>query len=415
MHRILVISRFLAPSSAVGGKRFSYLMREFEARGMDVRAVTTALDSQDTPDMTLPASGGVFRTLPHTRLLVGGAGFTARALNRLAKTLLAPLDTDPLWIGPATRLGRQLAAEAPRGVIIGTIPPLSAGTVAARIARSSGWPLILDYRDPWTAYPWDLHLRGWYSRALATRLEGRYIAASAARAFNTPEMRDWFQRYFPGAAAEWNFVIPNGLDVTETASSRVSATDPEIVHAGAIYGDRSLVPVLRALATSMAAHPRVQPLRVVVYGKVRDTDIARIRQEGLERLLVVRPRISHVELQAVLKRARALLIVSGRQMGYSIPYKTYDYLAARRPILALAPAGSAVQRFMREFAVGEHADPADEDAVQRALARVVLSEAAADTRALEAHRWSHLADEYVHVIDRVSRHAQTAGGRTHAE
>ncbi len=411
MHRILVISRFLAPSSAVGGKRFSYFTREFAKRGFDVHAVTAALSADDPPDMSLKAGGTVVRTPAHARLSIQGNGLAARAINRVAKAVLAPLDTDPLWIGPAVRIGRHLASQVQDGVVIGTMPPLSAGTVAACIAKSSAWPLILDYRDPWSAYPWPHKLRGIYSRGVATRLEQRYVAASAARVFNTPEMRDWFQQYFPRAPKEWNFVIPNGLDVSAADVADTGEEEQEIVHAGAIYGDRSLLPVVRALARTAALHPELPRIRLAVYGEVPENDMAAIRREKHDHFIEVRPRISRTDLESVLCRARALLVVSGGQMGYSIPYKIYDYLAARRPVLALAPAGTAVQRFMNEFAVGEHADPADEQAVQRALEGVLRKGATVDPRALEVHRWSSLADTYVEVIDKVMRVRPARKGR----
>src|SRR6185503_19385931 len=63
----------------------------------------------------------------------------------------------------------------------------------ARIARRLGWPLILDYLDPWSAHHWPRWRRGAVSAWFARRIEARLVRQSAARVLNTPAMRDSFE------------------------------------------------------------------------------------------------------------------------------------------------------------------------------------------------------------------------------
>ena len=70
---LLIVSYYFAPSPLMGAKRFSFLAREFTARGFDVHIITN--DVSETPrgreDHSLPLSGTVHRcaapfTVPRT-------------------------------------------------------------------------------------------------------------------------------------------------------------------------------------------------------------------------------------------------------------------------------------------------------------------------------------------------------------
>jgi glycosyltransferase involved in cell wall biosynthesis len=87
-------------------------------------------------------------------------------------------------------------------------------------------------------------------------------------------------------------------------------------------------------------------------------------------------------------------------MSYSIPYKLYDYMAAGRPILALAPPGSALERLFSESHIGAIADPADHRAIVRALRSQLDPESSgADPAVVQRHSWDRLAEDYVRVIE----------------
>ena len=408
---ILVVSRHFAPSAAVGAKRFSFLTREFEERGYETHVVTADVDPRDAVDSSLPRAGSVHRCRPTLRLPVEPTRLGARYVNRVAKTLLAPLDLDAFWIRPAARLGARVVSLAGIRVVIATAPPFSAALVGKRIAARCRCALVLDYRDPYSAYPRAHRLRHSTARAIAGRLERMCVDQSVARVFNTTEMRTQFERVFPHAPTEAHFVIPNGLpaaDLALAAAGDQPSILPTIVYAGAVYGDKSLRPVLRALRELASGEPRFEGVRLALYGEVPREELALIGQEGLRHLLDLRPRVSREALWPVLRSSAALLAIVGRQMGYSIPYKLYDYMAAGRPIIALGPPESALRRLFSEAHIGAIADPADHESIVHAL-RKQLDPAAPgpDRTVVLRHSWDRLAEDYAGVIEyaasRVSR------------
>lgn len=400
---VLIVSYHFAPSPAVGAKRFSYLAREFERLGYDVRVVAANLrDSQHgsaIPDLSLPEAKSVRRCAETKFLPVTGRGLRGRIENAFWRRALAPVGWEYFWTRPAVGAALTQAGSASHGVVIATVPPPACALAGTRIARQLGWPLILDYRDPWSAYPWPEWRKGRTNQWFAKKIEAQCVERSAARVLNTPAMQDWFERYFPKAARERNFVIPNGFDAADSEREPAQDGPLEVVHAGAVYTDRSLLPALRAIAALVALNPG-RNVKLVTYGTLPEVERGKIKAEGLEKYLDVRTRISRDELFERLQRAHALLVVSGDDMTYSVPYKTYDYLATGRPILAVASRGSALHRFMSDSGAGLCVTPDDAASMERALEKLLFEPVAVtDRRAVEGYQWANLALKYRTVIE----------------
>jgi glycosyltransferase involved in cell wall biosynthesis len=404
MRTLLIVSYHFSPSPAVGAKRFSFLAREFTRQGYDVHVIANALDDSPhgPPDASLPQAGRVHRVRAPLELPLRGRGFLSRKLNSFAHRLLAPLGVEYFWAGAAARKALDIARSLPPGVVIATSPPHAALIAGDRVARALGWPLIVDYRDPWSGYDWPAWRRSRLTNSLARRAEKPIVDASAARILNTPAMRAAFEEHFPNAATARNFVIPNGFDAVAPGTAPPSAGPINVVHAGEIFTGRSLVPVLLA-AQRLSARFRDRPIRVTTYGALPAPELARIREAGLISFVDVRPRIPFAELFAMLQTAHALLAVVGDHMLYSTPYKVYDYMAACRPILGLAPRDAALFGLLSESGAGVCVEPGDVDGIERALEKMVISPAGDVARArVERFQWSNLALQYRMAIETIA-------------
>jgi glycosyltransferase involved in cell wall biosynthesis len=397
---LLIVSYHFAPSPLVGAKRFSFLAREFARLGYDVHIVTNGIGESPhgREDRSLPVCGTVHRVSAPFELPLKGGGWLRRFANSLLRRILAPVGLDYFWAHAATRKALAVAGKLPRGIVIATSPPHAALIAGARVARRLKWPLILDYRDPWSAYDWPEWHRGWISQWFARRIEDSLVRESAARVLNTPSMRDWFEETFPQAPVAKNFVIPNGFDATPATHAPSPAGPIEIVHAGEIYGSRSLVPLLRSIARLGQRHPE-RSIHVTTYGALPAAEWQRIREAGLEKFIEERPRIPFSALFAELQGAHVLLAVVSDHMTYSVPYKIYDYMAAGRPILALAPRDAALYELLADSDAGHCVEPSDIDGIGQALERILFSAASPARTRLDRFRWSNLAQDYLSAID----------------
>jgi glycosyltransferase involved in cell wall biosynthesis len=400
---LLIVSYHFAPSPLVGAKRFSFLAREFERMGFDVHIITNDISesAHGREDSSLPITGTVHRCPAPFEVPLKGNGWLRRLGNALLRRLLAPVGMDYFWARAATRKALEVARRLPRGVVIATSPPHAALMAGARIAGRLQWPLILDYRDPWSAYDWPRWHRGWLTQWLGARIEGRLIRRSAARVLNTPDMRDWFEESFPRVDATRNFVVPNGFDAVPASIAPPATGAVEIVHAGEIYGSRSLVPLLRAVERLGERYPQ-RAIRVTTYGALPTAEWQRIREAGLERFIEERPRIPFAALFVELQRAHALLAVVSDHMTYSTPYKIYDYMATGRPILGLAPTGAALFDLLTDSGAGECVEPADIGAIEQALERTLFGGTSSTRARIDRFRWSNLAHQYRAAIESVA-------------
>jgi glycosyltransferase involved in cell wall biosynthesis len=397
---LLIVSYHFAPSPLVGAKRFSFLTREFTRMGFDVHVVSNGIGESPhgREDHSLPVTGTVHRVDAPFEVPLRGNGPLRRIASALLRRILTPVGLEYFWARAATRKALEVAAKLPRGIVIATSPPHAALIAGARVARRLKWPLILDYRDPWSAYDWPEWHRGWISQWFARRIEDALVRESAARVLNTPSMRDWFEETFAHAPADRNFVVPNGFDAIASTQAPAPAGPIEIVHAGEIYGSRSLVPLLRAVERMNGRHPD-RSIHVTTYGALPPAEWQRIRDAGLDRYIEARPRIPFAALFAELQRAHVLLAVVSEHMTYSVPYKIYDYMAAGRPILALAPRDAALYELLADSDAGHCVEPADIDGIAQTLEKILFGAAAPARSRLERFRWSNLAQDYLNAID----------------
>ena len=102
---------------------------------------------------------------------------------------------------------------------------------------------------------------------------------------------------------------------------------------------------------------------------------------------------------AELQRAHVLLAVVSEHMTYSTPYKIYDYMAAGRPILALAPRDAALHELLADSGAGHCVEPDDIDGIEQALEQTLFSGAPPARARIERFRWSNLAQQYREVLD----------------
>jgi len=415
---LLIVSYHFAPSPLVGAKRFSFLTREFTRMGFDVHVIANEIAESvyGREDNSVPMTGTVHRVANPLELPIKRKGLWPRLVNALSRRLLAPVGMDYFWARAAARRASDVMAKLPpesrrQGLVIATSPPHAAMMAGGRIARQLGWPLILDYRDPWSAYDWPSWHRSALTQWISTRIERRLVRQSAARVLNTPAMRDWYLRKFPFANASTSPAIPNGFDAVEKTAAPESQGALRIVHAGEIYGSRSLLPLLRAIQQVASRHTE-RPIRLTNYGPLPAHEKQRIQDAGLGRFVEELPRIPFNELRVELQRAHLLLAVVSEHMTYSAPYKVYDYMASGRPILGLAPADAALHGLLAESGAGETADPQDSAGIESALERMLFGPPRQDAARVDRFRWANLAQQYRAAIEAAAAHDRAAAAES---
>jgi len=249
-------------------------------------------------------------------------------------------DTYVGWTPFAIRAGRRLLREERFDALLSSFPRASGHLVAAGLARTSGLPWLADYRDPWTTN----ELRRYASpahRRLQEEMETRALRrASAVTAVDRIILANLLARFrFLDGRGH---LITNSYDPDERAEVVSLGEGFWFVHTGRVYRRLAEVTlVLEALATLP------DDVRVLFLGPEGGHVQAEARRLGIEHRVRLEPFAPHTYALGCQRAADALLLLTVAKLE-SLTGKVYEYLAAGRPVFAVTPAGSSVQRLLEE-------------------------------------------------------------------
>ncbi len=372
MKRVLMIAFHFPPVKGSSGMqrtlRFVRYLPEFGwepiVLTVDPRAYMATTDDQmrDIPPGTV-----VHRTR---------AWDTARdlAIARRYPGFLARPDRWVSWWLTAVPAGMALVRRYRPQALWSTYPLATAHCIGASLQRFSGLPWIADFRDPMAqdGYPPDPAL--WRS---FDRIERTSVARAHACTFTTPGAVDEYRRRYP-RRAERISLLENGYD--EETFQGACGGEPlnpgrlTLLHSGIVYpSERDPTMLFAALGelkrNDRASYDRLRlRFRAPVHGDLIESLASR---NNVEDVIEILPSIGYREALAEMMRADALLVLQAANCNAQIPAKLYEYLRARRPILALTDPVGDTARTVRAAGMDAIAPLDDAPAIAALLARFV--------------------------------------------
>jgi glycosyltransferase involved in cell wall biosynthesis len=314
------------------------------------------------------ASGG--RRLAPVRMV--------RRILRAARDVISVPDPFIWWALRAGGAGREFLGDPL--TVIASGPPHSSLMAGALVARRTGRPLILDFRDEWSLNPY--YRKRWPLRLLVERsMEAWCVHRAGALVFVSDVSARRYRKRYPEVANRVR-VIPNGYDPADLSGLPVRRSrrpdDPVVIcHAGSLHGRRDPEPFLealrRVLARREAGLPRVE---LLLLGVIGDRQAAAARRAIPPTSLRIEAFVPHAEAISRAAASDVLLVITNSEEAgpAALTGKVFEYLALRRPILAITPAGPAAE-LIRAAAAGVSADPRDLAAIERSIeAALALAE-----------------------------------------
>lgn len=282
--------------------------------------------------------------------------FIKRGLVRRLKQvrgLVAIPDEALLWALRAAWQARILVQEEKIDCVLTTSGPNSAHIVGLLVKRWTGVPWVADFRDPWTD---NMHFSARALRAaVERRLERRVLREADAVVTVTDSFAELFRRKEASVRGKVS-VIRNGVDPLDfPPHDTLPRSGPlTLLYAGILYPKRSPKTFLQALRRALDAGRIAEDGLQVEFAGVFDSPGSAENAELVERLDLQRivrrlGYLSHAEVAKRMMQAHALLLIGDddERAGMYIPGKLYEYLYARRPILALLKEGEASRWILR--------------------------------------------------------------------
>ena len=262
------------------------------------------------------------------------------------------------WKFGAIHEGMRMIREFAPQAIWSTYPIATAHMIGAALHERSALPWIADFRDPMVqdAYPPDPLVRQSFQR-----IEEETFSSASACTFTTPGAARTYQERFPAAAGRIG-VLENGYDEetfaqVETAAGRSrddGTKEIMLLHSGIVYpSERDPTQLFEALG-QLKSSGRIAPgmLKIRFRAAVHDDflrDLATRYDVGdsIECL----PPIPYRDALSEMLAADGLLVMQASNCNEQIPAKIYEYLRAKRPILALTDPRGDTATVLREAGV----------------------------------------------------------------
>ena len=349
------------------------LSRYLPRHGWDVTVVAGPARARVLRDEALVAEIPPEVTVEHTRSIEPRNALIAlnklglAAVTRALEPWFLVPDDQRGWVPFAVRRVLELHAARAFDAVVATAGPYSALLAGRAVQRRARVPFVADFRDEWTTnpylehrYPTAWHLR--YNQALERR-----VLADADRvvAVSHPWLAS-IRALVPDQPAEKFRVHENGYDAAHfPAAGPVRADRFRVVYAGTFYGHRQPGAFVEAVRLLLAGY-RVpaSDLEILFMGHGSER-AGRGLPPSVLRTTPQRP--FHDALRAMAEAAVLLLVIPREGGAGNHTGKIFDYLAAARPILCLAPEPNVAADLVREARSGIVAPPDDPPAIADAL------------------------------------------------
>jgi hypothetical protein len=319
---------------------------------------------------------------------------------------------DPVrgWYKHAVQAGDRLLQSEKIDAILSSSYPVTCHIIAKTLAEKYQIPWVADLRDLWTQNPYSNHCapRRFAERRLELRTLGK---ASALVTVSEPLADDLSHLH----AHKPVYVITNGFDPEDACFDPPELTDKfTVTYTGVLYdGKRDPVMLFEALK-NLIRDGVIDPDRVEVrfYGSLDPWLFDEIKGAGLEGVVKV---LGFVPRSVALEKQREsqlllLLLWNNPQEKGVYTGKVFEYLAARRPIIALGgPEESVVKDLLNETQAGYYISSLEdlEVILSKYYSEYVRTGAIPRTKESAIMKYSHLemAKKFAHLLDKVQTEA----------
>ena len=353
--KVLIITYYWPPAGGSGVQRwlkFSKYLRDFE-----IEPVIYTIDNPSYPILDKSSESEIPKDLeilkqaifePNSMLSFFGrnnkkesAGFlnpNPTFLGKIVQYIRANYfipDARKFWIQPSVNFLSNYLEKNHIDAIITTGPPHSMHIIGLELKKKLGIKWISDFRDPWTEIDYFQQLP---LTKKATKkhqdLEQEVLINSDMVVVVGETMKDKFLKHTKRIE-----VLTNGFDTIETSLTQELDEKFSITHVGLMNSDRNptiLWEVLNEISNTNLNFKN--DLRIKLIGKLDDAVIQDLKVFDHNTIETI-PYLDHKDISKYQASSQILLLSINEVPSAKgiITGKIFEYLQAKRPILAIGP------------------------------------------------------------------------------
>ncbi len=281
--------------------------------------------------------GNKTNTISSGIIRVGSQSWSEKIMLWIRGNLFIP-DARKYWIKPAAKRILKIIQEEGIDTVISTGPPHSLHLIGLEVRRKTRVKWIADFRDPWTSIGYHSKLKlGSAARKKHKRLE-KQVLNSADKIITTSRTT---REEFSGITSKPITVITNGFEAS-TSSERLPLDQAfTFSFIGSLLSGRNPINLWKVISELIEENQQLaEQLNIKIVGLISEDVLKSIHHYGLKDHTTIIPYVSHKEAQEYQRRSQVLLLleIDKAECKGIIPGKLFEYMSAKRPILAIGPA-----------------------------------------------------------------------------
>lgn len=263
------------------------------------------------------------------------------------------------WIPFALSKGLKICKDEKIDLIFSTSPPPSLHLIGYFLKKLTGKVWLADFRDEWIGYQYQF-LSTPLHRGIKKALMKIITSNCDAIVTVSQEIGELIKENL----SQFKFleIIPNGFDQSDFKVKNLQKTEKfTITYLGTFSLDNDPQPFFKSLSSLLSSGKiNSQKLKLVIVGLPLGIDLDKlITKYGLQKCVEYLGYLPHREaIKRLIESDLLLLTISGDPKSKSItPGKLFEYLATKKPILAILPKGNPAAEIIKSAKAGEVIEP----------------------------------------------------------
>lgn len=268
------------------------------------------------------------------------------------------------WNKYAFRKANELIELHQIDTVVTTSPPHSTQLIGLKLKQKLNIQWIADLRDPWTdIYYYNQFRHTAWAKKADLKMERTIVERADQLITVSEDVKRLFAEKSTLPIATKTVVIPNGFDEEDFQNLLVATESRKVItYTGTISEAYDITSLLKAF--NQMPEQTKNSLLIRFVGKVPSPVANQFREAGIEVELV--GYVDHSKSIKYLLRSDLLLLVIPKVKNNQgiLTGKFFEYLASRKPILAIGPVNGDLDHIIRETQCGELFDYADADGIR---------------------------------------------------
>jgi len=257
------------------------------------------------------------------------------------------------WVKPSVKLLNEFIKKEQVDTVITTGPPHSLHLIGLELKNQLGVKWIADFRDPWTSIGYHKQLRLTKKSELKHKILEKQVLNGSDQIIVTSHITKQEFQQITDKPIE---VITNGYDVGYSEKVELDKMF-SLSHIGSLLSKRNPEILWKVLSELINEFPDfASDVQLNFIGLLSEDVLNSIKKYGLSKYINDVGYVSHKEAVKFQKKSQLLLLIeiNSEDTKCIIPGKLFEYMVSNRPIIALGPKGSDVEKIVKETNTGQY-------------------------------------------------------------